>query len=108
MKLKQMIFMKIFMRIKIRLIISDYPRDSKFFYPFNKKVIGKIKGKFKGKIISEFFLVKSKMYFLIALDGEEIKKAKEVNKNVVKNTRHKEHVDVWFNKKLIRYKIKRI
>ena len=33
---------------------------------------------------------------------------KEFNKNVVKNTRHNECVDVCFNKKLIRYKIKRI
>ena len=103
-----MIFMKIFMRIKIRWLIIDYPWDSKFFDPFNKKVIGKIKDKFKGKIISEFVVVKSKTYSLIALDGDEIKKAKGVNKNVVKNTRHKEHVDVWFNKKLIRYKIKGI
>ena len=45
---------------------------------------------FKGKMISEFVGVKSYMYFLIAVDGEEIKKAKEVNKNVVKNIRHVE------------------
>ena len=59
MKLKQMIFMKIFMRIKVNLIISDYSRDSKFFNPFNKKVIGKIKDKLKRKIISKFVGVKS-------------------------------------------------
>ena len=28
---------------------SDYPLDSKFFNPANKKVIGKIKDEFKGK-----------------------------------------------------------
>ena len=28
---------------------SDYPLDSKFFDPANKKVIGKIKDEFKGK-----------------------------------------------------------
>ena len=33
---------------------SDSPLDSKFFHPANKKVIGKMKDKFKGKIISEF------------------------------------------------------
>ena len=59
MKLKQMIFMKIFMRIKVNLIISGYSRDSKFFNPFNKKVIGKIKDKLKRKIISKFVGVKS-------------------------------------------------
>ena len=33
--------------------LSDYPQDSTFFYPVNKKVIGKMKDEFKGKIISE-------------------------------------------------------
>ena len=42
------------------------------------------------------------------MDGKEIKKAKGVNKNVVKNTRHKEFVDVLINKYMIRLKMKRI
>ena len=33
---------------------SDYPLDSKFFDPVNKKVIGKKKDEFKEKILSEF------------------------------------------------------
>ena len=33
---------------------SDYPVNSKYFDPTNKKVIGKMKDEFKGKIISEF------------------------------------------------------
>ena len=37
---------------------SDYPLDSKFFDPVNKKVIGKMKGEFKEKISSEFFGLK--------------------------------------------------
>ena len=32
---------------------SDCPRDSKFFDPVNKKVIGKMNDEFKGEIISE-------------------------------------------------------
>ena len=51
------------------------------------------------------------MYSLITVDGEKIKKIKNkkwVNKNVVKNTRDKIFVNVLFNKKLIRNKIKRI
>ena len=78
---------------------SDYPQNLKYFDPVNKEVIGKTKDKFKGKIISEFVGLKSKMYSLIDGDGKENRKAKEINKNVVKNIRHKEFVDALFNKK---------
>ena len=36
------------------------------------------------------------------------KKANEVNKNVVKNIRHKEYIDALFNKKIRKDKMKRI
>ena len=39
------------------------------------------------------------MYSLIDVDGEEVKKAKGVNKNVVKKIRQKEYIDVFFNKR---------
>ena len=63
---------------------SHYTQDSKFFDPFNKKLIDKMKDEVKGKIIREFVGLKSRIKF-IAVDGEEIQKAKGVNKNV-KNT----------------------
>ena len=47
------------------------------------RIIGKMKDEFKGKIISEFIGLKSKMYSFIAVDNEEVKKAKGVNKTVV-------------------------
>ena len=50
---------------------SDYPLNPKFFDPVNKKVIGKMKNEFKGKIISEFAGLKSKIYSLISVDNEE-------------------------------------
>ena len=66
-----------------------------------------MKDKFKGNIISEFVGLKSKMYSLTGVDNEESKKAKGINKNVVKNIRHEEHIDVLFNKKkMIRHKMK--
>ena len=64
--------------------LTDYAQDSKFFDLVNEKVTGKIKDEFKGKMISKFVRLKSKIYSLIAVDGEEVKKAKGVNKNVVK------------------------
>ena len=82
---------------------SDYPLDSKFFDPINKKVIGKMKDEFKGKIINRCTGLKSKMYLLISVDNEEDTKAKGVNKKI----RHKEFVDVLFNKKVIRHNMKR-
>ena len=39
---------------------------------------------------------------------KKLKKAKVVNKSVVKDIRHKKYVDVLFNKNLMRHKTKRI
>ena len=39
---------------------------------------------------------------------KKTKKAKGVNKNIVKNTRHKEFGDVLINKKIMRHEVKRI
>ena len=44
------------------------------------------------------------MHSLISVDDEKITKAKGVNKKI----KHKEFVDVLFNKKMIRQNIKRI
>ena len=41
---------------------SNYSKDSKFFDETNKKVIGKMKDKFGGVIVTEFAELKSKMY----------------------------------------------
>ena len=53
-----------------------------------------MKDEFNGKIISEFIVLKSKMYSLNAVDSKEVKKAKGVNKSIVKKIRHKEFADV--------------
>ena len=55
---------------------NGYPKDSKFFDLVNKKVIGKMKDEVKGKMISEFVGLKSKMYSLVVVGSEKIKKAK--------------------------------
>ena len=59
---------------------SEYSSNSKFFDPVNKKIIGKMKDEFKGKLIREFVGLKSKMYSLISVDNEEVTKAKGGNK----------------------------
>ena len=80
----------------------DYSKYSEFFHPVKKKVVGKIKDEVKKNIICELVELKSKMYSLVTVDKEEIKKAKAVNKRVVKNIRHNEYIDVLFNKSLIK------
>ena len=87
---------------------SCYPLDSKFFDPTDKKVIGKMKDEFKGEIISDFVGLRSKMCSLIGANDKEVKKAKRINKSVVKKIRHDEFVSVLFNKKAIRHNMKRI
>ena len=84
--------------------LSDYPLHSTFFDLVNKKVIGKMKDESKGKVISEFADLKSKMCSLISVDNEEVTRVKEVNKKIL----HKEFVSVLFNKKVIRHNMKRI
>ena len=69
--------------VKILVILSDlfnYPEDSNFLDPVNKKVIGKMKDEVIGKKVSEFVRLKSKTYSLIVMASEEIKKGNEVNK----------------------------
>ena len=51
---------------------SDYPEDSKFLNPVNKKVVGKMKDEARGKIIIGFVGLKSKMYSLVMEDNEKI------------------------------------
>ena len=88
--------------------ISDHPENSKFFEPINKNIIGKMKDEIKGSLIIEFVGLKSSIYSLALVTNEEIEKAKDVNKNVIKNIRHKEYVDVLLNKYFISHKMKRI
>ena len=42
--------------------LSDYPQNSKFFDPVNKKMIRNMKNKVKGKMISEFVRLKPKIH----------------------------------------------
>ena len=70
MKSKQMMFMKIFLKMRICLILVIIQKIERFLI-LSKKVIGKMKDEFKGKTISEFVGLKSKMYFLIDVDNKE-------------------------------------
>ena len=83
---------------------SNYPKDSKFFDPTNKKVIAKMKDEEQGKINDEFVGLKWKMYSMKNIDGKESNTAKGVNIA----TEFNEFKDTLFNKKIVRHKMKRI
>ena len=83
---------------------SGYPKNSVYYCVLNKKVLGKMKDELNGVRIVEFVGLKSKMYSLIDDNDEEVNKAKGANLKL----RHKGYIDVLFNKKVVRYKMKRI
>ena len=94
-------FIKIFISGKIGLtlvIIQNFYDDT------NKKVIGKMKDEYAGAIIDQLIGLKSKMYSIKKINGNESSTTKGVNIA----TEFSEFKDFLFNKKVIRHKMKRI
>ena len=58
--------------------LSHHYNDSRFYDPDNKKVTRKMKDEVRRKIINEFVGLKPKMYSLVTVDDEEIRKAKDI------------------------------
>ena len=83
---------------------SGYPKNSFYYDASTKKLLGKMKDELNGIKIVEFVDLKSNLYSLIAENDKEVNKAKGVNLEL----RHNEYIDVLFNKKVIRHKMKRI
>ena len=88
---------------------SDYPSDSKFYFAENKKVIGKFKDETAGVPIREFIGLKSKMYSISLDNDKDSKKAKGVQKNVVKKgISHRDYLHVLNQSKVMHHKMKTI
>ena len=81
---------------------SNYPKNSKFFDPTNKNIVGKMRDKSEGKIIGEFVWLKSKMYSIKYIDGKDAAKGANIA------TEFNEFKDILVNKKVVRHKMKRI
>ena len=73
-----------FIKIEICLILVYIHKIQSFFDSANRKVIGKIKDEFIGKMINGFIGLKSKMYSLVSVDGKKNKKQKESIKIMLK------------------------
>ena len=82
---------------------SGYSKDSIYFDHSIKKKLGKMKDEFSENKINEFVGLKSKMYSLIS-NNMEINKAKGVDLKL----KHKEYVNILFNKKVLRHQMKKI
>ena len=65
---------------------SGYCSDHPLTIGLNKKVIGLMKDELGGDIMSEFAVLRSKLYSDRKLDGSEDKKCKGIKKCVVKKT----------------------
>lgn len=73
-----------FMTESHRFDNSGYDKGSPFYYSFNEKVIGKMKDEAGGRAIREFVGLRPKMYAFSVEGGGETKKAKGVDRSVVK------------------------
>ena len=83
---------------------SDYPENSDYHCDENKKVIGKFKDEAKGVPVCEFVGLRSKMYSYIKDNQKglkkEIKTAKGIKKNIIKNNiNHINYKETLFEKK---------
>ena len=83
---------------------SNYSKDSTFYDDANNNIIGKMKDEYGGAIIDQFIGLKSKMYSIKKINRSESSTTKGVNIATELN----EFKDVFFHKKVIRQKMKRI
>ena len=72
--------------VPARFDTSGYIPDSPLPIGLNKKVIGFMKDKLGGKIMTEFVALRPKLYSYKKLDGSEDKKCKGIKKCIVMKT----------------------
>ena len=79
--------------------LSNYPKSSKYFCNDNKKVVGKMKDEYGGKLIKKCIGLKSKMYSILDENDNE----KSANKGHTAFIEFKEFYDTLFEKKILRH-----
>ena len=103
-KIKSVNVYEEFFKWKYLFDFNNFSKDSKFFNEANKKVIGKTKDEFDGVIVEEFVGLKSKLHFMKKIDGKEY----NTPKGVSIATEFNKFKDVLLNKKILRFKMRRI
>ena len=84
---------------------SDYPKNHSCYSTANKKVVGKFKDECCGRPIAEFVGLRPKMYSILGASENNIKKAKGVQRVVVKkDLRHELYKQCLDERKEIKHK----
>ena len=91
-------FYEIMLKHKEFFDLSNFPKDSEYFYDDNKKLPGKWKDEYGGTAIYEYVGTKPKMYSICDVNNCE----KSVYKGHNSNIEHDEFIDVHSNQKVIR------
>ena len=84
--------------------LSNLPVSTKYYCSNNKKVLRKMKDEYGGNSILKFVGLKSKMYSIL----DEINNEKSTNKGHNAFIEFQEFYDTLFQKKILRYTIRRI
>ena len=84
--------------------LSNFHKNSKYHTNDNKKVPGKMKDEYGGKVIFEFASSKPKLYTII----EENNCEKSVHKGHTSNFKSSKFKDALFNKNVFRHVMKKI
>lgn len=79
---------------------SDYSKDHPNYSLKNKKTPGKFKDECNGRPIAEFVALRPKMYSILEAGGANIKKAKGVQRTVVKKDLHHELYKQCLNERI--------
>ena len=83
--------------------LSNFPKNSKYYCVYNKKVPGKMKDEYGGTPIKKYIGLKSKMNSIRDINYCEKNTHKGHNFNII----YGDFEDVFFNKKVIRHKTTR-
>ena len=83
--------------------ISHYSTNSKYYDDSNKLIIGRMNDETGGVAIEKFVRLKPKIHSFLVDGNREHKKAKDVNRNVVKTIIQNEYKDVMLSNKCMRH-----
>ena len=97
-------FYEIMHQHKEFLDLSNQPKDSKYYSNDNKKVPGKMKDEYGGRLIYEFIGLKSNVYSIRDINRQE----KSTDKGHNSLIKYGEFKNTHFNKEAIRHKMRGI